>query len=173
MSILHYMILFVLLSPGLLLTLPPVGRRVFMSGKTSTVAVLVHAVVFIVALYLMKRYHMSEGFKCEAGVLADIIDNQVKSDTELYEVVEYDVIKSKVNGSKTNALLSGVKKANMVAPLRSKLETACKRLAGDKADKCIARVLDKKPFLKKKSTTKTYNTPSAIYELPNDQCKVA
>lgn len=42
--------LFILLSPGLLLTLPPVGKKVFMSCKTSMVAVLVHAVVFAVAL---------------------------------------------------------------------------------------------------------------------------
>jgi hypothetical protein len=42
--------LFILLSPGLLLTLPPVGKKVFMSCKTSTVAVLVHAVVFAIAL---------------------------------------------------------------------------------------------------------------------------
>ena len=43
-------LLFVLLSPGLLLTLPPVGKGIFMSGKTSVVAVLVHAVVFAVLL---------------------------------------------------------------------------------------------------------------------------
>jgi len=43
-------LLFVLLSPGLLLTLPPVGKGVFMSGKTSVLAVLVHAVVFAVLL---------------------------------------------------------------------------------------------------------------------------
>jgi len=46
-------LLFILLSPGLLLTLPPVGSKVFMSGQTSTAAVLVHAVVFAVALYFI------------------------------------------------------------------------------------------------------------------------
>ena len=40
-------LLFVLLSPGVLLTLPPVGSQIFMSGKTSLIAVLVHAVVFV------------------------------------------------------------------------------------------------------------------------------
>ena len=39
-------LLFVLLSPGVLLTLPPVGSKIFMSGKTSFIAVLVHAAVF-------------------------------------------------------------------------------------------------------------------------------
>ena len=44
-------VLFILLSPGLLLTLPPVGKKVWMSRQTSTAAVLVHALVF--ALLLM------------------------------------------------------------------------------------------------------------------------
>lgn len=39
-------LLFVLLSPGMLLTLPPVGGNMFMSHKTSVIAVLVHAVIF-------------------------------------------------------------------------------------------------------------------------------
>jgi hypothetical protein len=39
-------VLFIVLSPGLLLTLPPLGKGVFMSGQTSVLAVLVHAVVF-------------------------------------------------------------------------------------------------------------------------------
>lgn len=51
--------LFIALSPGLLLTLPPVGK-VFMSGKTSVPAVLAHAVVFAVALYFLKP--VLEGF---------------------------------------------------------------------------------------------------------------
>jgi hypothetical protein len=59
-------LLFVLLSPGILLTLPPVGRTVFMSMKTSLMAVAVHAVVF----YLLLSYasyipilNMIEGFQ--------------------------------------------------------------------------------------------------------------
>lgn len=42
-------ILFILLSPGLLLTLPPVGK-IWMSGKMSVMSVFVHAVVFFVLL---------------------------------------------------------------------------------------------------------------------------
>jgi len=52
-------LLFVLLSPGLLLTLPPVGK-IFMSRKTSVTAVLVHAVVFATLLTLLKSV---EGFQ--------------------------------------------------------------------------------------------------------------
>jgi hypothetical protein len=44
-------VLFILLSPGLLLTLPPVGKKIFRSCQTSTVAVFVHALVFAFALY--------------------------------------------------------------------------------------------------------------------------
>ena len=44
-------LLFILLSPGLLLTLPPVTRQIFFSCKTSVLAVLVHALVFATLLY--------------------------------------------------------------------------------------------------------------------------
>jgi len=59
-------LLFVLLSPGVILTLPPVGSKVFFSGKTSIVAVLVHAAVFALVYHLakkaIKKYNL-DGFK--------------------------------------------------------------------------------------------------------------
>lgn len=48
-------LLFILLSPGVLLTLPPIGGKIFMSGKTSLVAVLVHAVVFYLILSMRRQ----------------------------------------------------------------------------------------------------------------------
>ena len=81
-------ILFVLLSPGMLLTLPPVGRSVWMSGKTSLLAVLVHAFVFYLLLSFRRQVpvvnmifegftnpgdvcpadkNCGSGFKCENG----------------------------------------------------------------------------------------------------------
>jgi hypothetical protein len=48
--------LFILLSPGFLLTLPPGSKGVFMSGQTSVAAVIVHGIVFAVVLYLLKTY---------------------------------------------------------------------------------------------------------------------
>ena len=42
--------LFIALSPGVLLTIPPGKGPLFVSGKTSLVAVFVHAVVFYLAL---------------------------------------------------------------------------------------------------------------------------
>lgn len=51
-------ILFILLSPGVLLTIPPVGKTVFMSRQTSPSAVLVHALLFSGILYAIKTYYM-------------------------------------------------------------------------------------------------------------------
>jgi hypothetical protein len=39
-------LLFILLTPGVILTLPPSGGSIFFSGQTGIVSVLVHAVVF-------------------------------------------------------------------------------------------------------------------------------
>ena len=50
-------ILFILLSPGLLLTIPPVGSfssaAIFMSSTTSHIAILVHAVLYFIILKLV------------------------------------------------------------------------------------------------------------------------
>ncbi len=45
--------LFFVLSPGVLLTLPPVGSKILMSGKTSIAAAAVHAVVFVGVLHFL------------------------------------------------------------------------------------------------------------------------
>jgi hypothetical protein len=62
-------VLFVLLSPGVLLTLPPIGGKIFMSGKTSLIAVLVHAVVFYLLLSMRRQIPVInvifEGFEAE------------------------------------------------------------------------------------------------------------
>ena len=55
-------VLFVLLSPGILLTIPPVGKKILMSGQTSIVAALVHAIIFGVILYLLESYGYMEDF---------------------------------------------------------------------------------------------------------------
>lgn len=43
-------LLFILLSPGILLTIPPIGGKIWMTGKTTLIAVLVHAVIFYLLL---------------------------------------------------------------------------------------------------------------------------
>lgn len=62
MSLLYLTLLFVVLSPGLLLTIPASSKGLFMSGQTSVAAVLVHAVVFyLVAMYVLPAISL-EGF---------------------------------------------------------------------------------------------------------------
>ena len=63
MKYLALAILFFVLSPGVLLTLPPVGKKIWMSGQTSMTAALVHAVVFALVAYLLSQYGLIEGFK--------------------------------------------------------------------------------------------------------------
>jgi hypothetical protein len=48
-------VLFVLLSPGVLLTLPPGSRGVFMSGQTSLIAVGVHTLVFALVFSFLRK----------------------------------------------------------------------------------------------------------------------
>ena len=63
-------ILFVLLSPGILLTLPAGGKGIVMSGQTSMMAVLVHAVLFyflVPFLTPMARRLGLEGFQDKAA----------------------------------------------------------------------------------------------------------
>ncbi len=56
-------ILFFVLSPGVLLTLPPVGKKICMSGQTSITSALVHAIVFVGILYLIQsNTNLMEGF---------------------------------------------------------------------------------------------------------------
>jgi hypothetical protein len=65
MSLLRATLLFILLSPGFLLTIPPIGK-LFMSRKTSVAAVFVHALVFYFALKFSSSIplvNMVEGFE--------------------------------------------------------------------------------------------------------------
>ena len=50
-------LLFIILSPALLLTIPPQEKGgLFMSGQTSVTSILVHAVVFAVVFYLLRNF---------------------------------------------------------------------------------------------------------------------
>ncbi len=55
-------VLFVLLSPGILLTIPPVGKKIWRSGETSIISALVHAIIFVGILYLLESNGFFEGF---------------------------------------------------------------------------------------------------------------
>jgi Protein of unknown function (DUF3339) len=71
-------LLFVILSPGLLLTIPAVGKKMFMSGKTSIQSILVHALIFFVILYAIKYYYnYSEGFALTSWRRFYLLDHDV------------------------------------------------------------------------------------------------
>ena len=74
-------VLFILLSPGLLLTLPPVGKKIFMSCQTSVAAVFVHALVFAIALtYLpyIPVLNQLDGFQGGMGSLPPMVKPAAK-----------------------------------------------------------------------------------------------
>ena len=48
-------VLFLALSPGMLLTLPPGSKGVFMSGQTSPASALVHTLVFALVFALLRK----------------------------------------------------------------------------------------------------------------------
>ena len=48
-------VLFLALSPGMLLTLPPGSKGVFMSGQTSPASALAHTVVFALVFALLRK----------------------------------------------------------------------------------------------------------------------
>lgn len=55
--------LFFVLSPGVLLTIPPGSKGFFRSGQTSVAAALVHALVFVLVASCCKRvFLIAEGF---------------------------------------------------------------------------------------------------------------
>lgn len=69
-------LLFVVLSPGVLLTIPPVGKKIFMSGKTSVIAILVHAAIFGVLMWFLCP--MKEGFQLNSPERANMLTKRIE-----------------------------------------------------------------------------------------------
>ena len=76
-------LLFFILSPGVLLTIPPCSKGLFMSGQTSILAAAVHAVVFVIVGHIVWRYiarpAMISGFEnpCPPGqILCPSLNNK-------------------------------------------------------------------------------------------------
>jgi len=66
-------VLFFVLSPGIVLTLPPGGRGIFCSRQTSVMAAAVHAVVFFAVGYvLLYGVPGVEGFDNSCANLSDM-----------------------------------------------------------------------------------------------------
>jgi len=49
-------LLFILLSPGLFLTLPPTSKGVWMSRETSIHAIFLHSLVFAFIYFLLRKF---------------------------------------------------------------------------------------------------------------------
>ena len=69
MNFLLIAILFFVLSPGILLTIPPGKKGLFFSGQTSVAAAIIHAIVFVIVCCILRRYiQLHEGFEhCNDG----------------------------------------------------------------------------------------------------------
>ncbi len=137
MKYVTFAILFFLLSPGVLLTLPPVGKKIWMSGQTSLVASVVHAIVFVGIVYLLSQYGFIEGFDCGFSPNPYPNDNRCKNkacDTSQYE---YNVIdaKAKVGDTASTKNLSTIKNG-------PKIDTK-KKIVGFKTD-VLSGILNQK-----------------------------
>lgn len=62
-----YGLLFLLLSPGILLTIPVGSRGLFMSGQTSFMAAAVHAIVFLIVAGLLRPILFGRSCNCGCG----------------------------------------------------------------------------------------------------------
>ena len=74
-SIVAAAMLFIILSPGFLLTLPPVGGKLFMSYKTSLFSILVHSLVFAVGIYFLNQIEAFQNAPKPTTAVKNIIDN--------------------------------------------------------------------------------------------------
>ena len=88
-------VLFILLSPGFLLTIPAIGGRYFRTNKTSPTSVIVHGIIFGLIVYLVRKYYSStffEGFadstlNAEIAATNDAIDTaRNKATTMINEI---------------------------------------------------------------------------------------
>lgn len=69
MRILILGLLFFVLSPGVLLTIPPCSKGLFASGQTSLIAAAVHAVVFVIAAHLIHQHILLPAMNNPLGVM--------------------------------------------------------------------------------------------------------
>jgi len=127
-------ILFLLLQPGLLLTIPPVGKKILMSGKTSITAIMVHALIFAAIIYFkssipilrdFEGFAPSKGsrifYKCDGKVT-----NDIKTDclNMLYNEVNNGVPTNiRYQGSFLNSKAAVVKALDLIKNLINDINT--------------------------------------------------
>ncbi len=80
-----YAILFFVLSPGILLTIPPVGKSgLWMSGKTSLMSSIVHALVFVFIICLLERNNILESFEVSGMGMGSSMGSKDSSECDTY-----------------------------------------------------------------------------------------
>ncbi len=72
-------VLFFLLSPGVLITLPSVGNKMWMSGKTCWLSALIHACIFSGIIYFLQNRN-EEGFRIRRVVDTPVFQSDEKGD---------------------------------------------------------------------------------------------
>ncbi len=150
MSVLAMMLLFIALQPGILLTLPAVGRRVFMSGKMSVQAVFVHALVFAVVLHFLRRGGYFEGFAATAASPTVVKETEAfakELGAPTIEPKRFNAIEKRVT----------IQLNNLRASVKSHKETL-ERYAGKRVSESIKKILDNRSadLAKKKAEIALY-----------------
>lgn len=93
-------LIFILLSPGLLLTIPPGSKGLWMSRETSITAIVVHALLFGACLYIVRTYVMPKRVEAFQG---SGLSSKQQSAAEASEQR-----RAKVKQAKTTAILTQV-----------------------------------------------------------------
>lgn len=91
-------ILFFILSPGVLLTLPPGSKGVFMSRQTSLIAAAVHAVVFVIVYYSVNTY-----VKRNYGMIEPLIARNVPITSDYIK----NIAEQQANGNRRSGFNAG------------------------------------------------------------------
>ena len=126
-------VLFLLLQPGLLLTIPPVGKKIFMSGKTSVTAIMVHALIFAAIIYFkssipilrdIEGFAPSKGgrifYRCDGKVTNDINTDCLNM---LYNEVNNGVPNIVYQSSYLNSKAAVVNALNLIKNLINEVNT--------------------------------------------------
>ena len=91
-------ILFFLLSPGVLLTIPAGSKGLFASGQTSVIAAAVHATLFVAAAYLLTG--VVEGFYMGMGVNSFLSNAVAKYEKVKQEIAKQQLEEARINGDR-------------------------------------------------------------------------
>ncbi len=101
-----------------------------MSGKMSVQAVMVHALVFALVVYYLKRSGFGEGFKCEFAAHDYIVKNHINSKNDLNKYINTKVPTLELGKTRT-----GLDPVNTVSDVHKLLESLCDKYNTKPSDK--------------------------------------